>query len=85
MGLAGAGIAGARRTATAVPRYERASQSPDAAVLANSPEFDARERAEMDALPEVEESFPFEIGFGLNPVKPPNFNSATLLRRHRRA
>ncbi len=79
MGLAGAGIAGARRTASAVPRYERASQSPDAAVLANSAEFDAHERAEMDALPEVKESYPFEIGFGLNPVKPPNFESATLL------
>jgi hypothetical protein len=79
IGLAAAGVAGARRTASAVPRFERASQVPDAAVLANSPEFDVHERTEMDALPEVQESFPFEVAFVLNPVKPSNFASTTLL------
>ncbi len=70
---------GARRTASAVPRYERASAVPDAAVLANSPSFDAHQRAETDALPEVRKSYPFEIAFGLNPIKPANFESSTLI------
>ena len=43
LGLAAAGVAGARRTASAVPRAERAAHLADAAVLANSPEFDDAE------------------------------------------
>jgi hypothetical protein len=69
-GVAAAGVAGARRTADAVPRFIHATGSLDAAVLANSPTFDARTRAAVSALPEVSHSFPFAVPFGLDVVRP---------------
>jgi hypothetical protein len=52
-GLAAAGVAGARRTDTALPRALAASPRLDAAVLPNDPEFDAEKRAAVARLPEV--------------------------------
>ena len=63
VGLACAGIAGARRAENAVPAYARASHLPDAAILANDAAFDASVRARIDALPEVTRSYPFMVAF----------------------
>src|SRR5690349_1263021 len=52
VGIAAAGVAGARRTADATPNYARKLGQVDAAVLANDPRFDATERAKVAALPE---------------------------------
>src|SRR5579862_4465294 len=60
-GLAAAGVAGARRTRVAVPRYVVAAGAPTAAVLANDPSFDAAERAKVAALPEVRAVYPFLV------------------------
>ena len=68
-GLAAAGVAGARRTAVAVPRYVVASHVPTAAVLANDPSYDAAERAAVAALPEVRQALPFEVAIGVE-LKP---------------
>src|SRR5689334_1909094 len=65
LGLAAAGVAGARRTESAVPRYERAADVADAGVLANSLAFDERERAAVAALPYVTATYPFEVAFAL--------------------
>ncbi len=64
-GLAAAGVAGARRTTVAVPRFVAASHVPTAAVLANDPAYDAAERARVAALPEVRQVFPFEVTVGI--------------------
>ena len=64
-GLAAAGVAGARRSAVAVPRFIAAAHVPDAAVLANSPSFDAAQRAAVARLPEVRDVYPFDVAFGL--------------------
>lgn len=69
-GVAAAGVAGARRTTDAVPNFIRATGSLDAAVLANSPSFDARERAAVAALPQVKAMYPFAVPFGLDVVRP---------------
>jgi hypothetical protein len=79
MGLAAAGSAGARRTSTAVPRYTRVGNLPDAAVLANSPSFDAGQRAQMAALPEVTATYPFEIAFAMAVTKPAAFQVGQLI------
>jgi hypothetical protein len=63
VGLACAGVAGARRAERVVPVLARASHVPDAAILANDPTFDAATRARIDRLPEVRESFPFMVSF----------------------
>ena len=63
VGLACAGIAGARRAENAVPAFARASHLPDAAILANDAAFDASVRARIDALPEVTRSYPFMVAF----------------------
>jgi hypothetical protein len=69
-GVAAAAVAGARRTSEAVPRFVRASGSLDAAVLANSPTFDAKTRAAVAALPVVRETFPFAVPFALDVARP---------------
>ena len=71
-GLAAAGVAGSRRTEDALPRALAASPRLDAAVLPNDPEFDAQQRAEVAALPEVEHAVPFVVPFFLNYVDPPS-------------
>jgi hypothetical protein len=65
IGLAAAGVAGARRTNVAVPRYLAALHQPTAAVLANDPSFDAVKRAKVAALPEVRTVYPFEIAVAI--------------------
>ncbi|HTD49620.1 MAG TPA: FtsX-like permease family protein, partial [Acidimicrobiia bacterium] len=79
MGLAAAGLAGARRTADAVPRMERVTHFADAAVLANSPSFDAGQRSAMASLPEVRASYPFMIAIGLSVIRPSRLQSSSLL------
>ena len=64
-GLAAAGLAGARRTSVALPRYIAALHAPTAAVLANDPSFDDAKRRAVAALPEVREAYPFEVAFAL--------------------
>ncbi len=70
VGLACAGLAGARRTAEAGPRYIRATHLPDAAVLANDPAFDGRKRAEVAHLPDVTGDYPFLVPFALQTGQP---------------
>jgi hypothetical protein len=79
LGLAAAGVAGARRTASAVPRAERALHVADAGVLANSPKFDARERAAVAALPYVSATYPFEIAVALEVPTAPPLSDSTLV------
>ena len=69
-GIVAAGIAGARRTDSALPRYIAVAGSIDAAVLANDPTFDAKQRAAVAALPEVRQTFPFEVAVLANVTKP---------------
>jgi ABC-type lipoprotein release transport system permease subunit len=69
-GVAAAAVAGARRTSEAVPRLIRATGSLDAGVLANSPAFDARTRAAVAALPEVDHAYPFAVPFALGVARP---------------
>src|SRR5690349_11819070 len=70
-GIAAAAVAGARRTDEALPRYVAASGgSIDAAVLANDPTFDARQRAAVAALPEVRRVYPFSVPFLTSAVRP---------------
>src|SRR5690242_12134211 len=75
VGLAAAGVAGARRTANAVPAYARRSGRVDAAILPNDPRFDARERAAVAALPEVETAMPFSVPFGLEVTEPKSLDA----------
>jgi hypothetical protein len=63
VGLACAGIAGARRTQRAVDDYARLSHLPDAAILPNDPAFDDTVRAQVAALPEVRGFYPFMVPF----------------------
>jgi hypothetical protein len=77
VGIAAAGIAGARRSDQALPRYLAAAGGvPHAAVLANDPTFDADQRAAVAALPEVREAYPFVVPFLLNVSKPRGLESA---------
>lgn len=61
VGLGCAGVAGARRTERAVPRYAAAAHVPDAGILANDPAFDDAVRAEVARLPEVTALYPFMV------------------------
>jgi hypothetical protein len=79
LGLAAAGVAGARRTASAVPRAERAFNVADAGVLANNPSFDARTRAAVAALPYVTATYPFEVAFALGVPSSPALGNVTLI------
>src|SRR5689334_18577035 len=64
-GLAGAAVAGARRTAHMVPTYYARSHAPDAATLPNDQKFDATKQAEVARLPEVAQTYPFVVAFEL--------------------
>src|SRR6201995_4160280 len=66
LGTAAAGLAGARRTASAVPAFARAVHLADAGILANNPAYDAAKRAQVAALPEVTATYPFDIAFSLD-------------------
>ncbi len=65
-GVGAAGVAGARRTRGAVPKFVAAAGLPDAAVLANNPAFDAAQRRRIASLPEVRAGYPFQVAFGLD-------------------
>ena len=78
VGIACAGIAGARRTADAVPAFARAARLPDAAVLANNVAFDEKQRAQISALPEVQASYPFMVPFLLAAASPRGFEAPIL-------
>ncbi len=71
VGVAAAGWAGARRTERAVPDAVVAARIPTAALLANDPEFDPAERAEVAKLPGVTAAYPFLVGFSIQVVSPP--------------
>ncbi len=64
-GLAGAGLAGARRTSVALPRYVAAMHAPDAAALVNDPSFDAKKRRAVAELPEVRTVYPFIVAVSI--------------------
>jgi len=70
VGLACAGIAGARRTERAVPDYARAAHVPDAAVLANDPDYDEATQEAVARLPEVAADHPFLVAFALVVTEP---------------
>jgi ABC-type lipoprotein release transport system permease subunit len=76
VGLACAGVAGARRTERAVPDFARAARLPDAAVLANDFGFDAAHRARIAALPEVTASYPFMVPILLEVTSPKGFEAS---------
>ncbi|HEY7107370.1 MAG TPA: FtsX-like permease family protein [Acidimicrobiia bacterium] len=78
IGLAAAGVAGARRTSEVIPRYEAAAPRIDAAVLANDPAFDADARRKVAALPEVAATYPFMVPFALEVEQPKNLDAALL-------
>ncbi len=80
VGIAAAGVAGARRTENVVPQYIAASGRLDAAVLANDPTFDAQPRAAIAALPEVQRSLPFSVPFLLETTRPRELGSPLLPR-----
>lgn len=71
MGLAVAGVAGARRTADVLPRFARAGPFPEVGVLANDPRFTAKHGAAIARLPEVRAIYPFVVAFGGGIVDPP--------------
>lgn len=75
VGLACAGIAGARRTDRALPGYVRASHIPNAAVLANDPAYDAAQRSAVAHLPEVTAAYPFVVAFALEVGRPAGLES----------
>jgi hypothetical protein len=79
-GLAAAGVAGARRTEQALPRFIAAAPRVDAAVLPNDVAFDARQRAAVARLPEVEQTMPFWVPILLQVAKPSGLDSALLPR-----
>jgi ABC-type lipoprotein release transport system permease subunit len=65
IGLACAGVAGARRTEETIPDFARRGKLPHAAVLANDFEFDEAKRAEVAALPNVRAALPFVVPYFL--------------------
>lgn len=75
VGLAAAGVAGARRTERTVPHYVRAAHIPDAAVLANNPNYGPKLRREVAALPHVRDTYPFMVPFFLEVGKPYRFDA----------
>jgi hypothetical protein len=78
VGLASAGVAGARRTDVTLARYERAAHLPDALVLANDPAYDERQRAAVAALPEVKAALPFLVPFALSVQEPADLDAPLL-------
>jgi hypothetical protein len=78
VGLACAGIAGARRTDRAVPHYAEVAHLPDAAVLPNDPAFDEAVQAQVAALPEVAAVHPFLVPFLLTVDGPEGMTAALL-------
>ena len=70
VGLACAGFAGARRTSGVVSNYAIASDAPDAAILANDPDYDEDVRAAVAQLPEVERTAPFMVPFLMEVTSP---------------
>lgn len=70
VGLACAGVAGARRTESALPRLEKVGKLPDAALLANDPAFDEAKQAAVAKLPEVKLVIPFLVPFAVKVSKP---------------
>jgi hypothetical protein len=76
LGLAAAGVAGARRTHDVIPRFVAASGAIDAAVLPNDPAFDADVRAQVAALPQVRETFPFMVPVVLEVRQPKQLDAA---------
>jgi hypothetical protein len=70
-GIAAAALAGARRTTDTITRYERAAAVPDAAVLPNDFDYDAKQRAQVAALPEVAGVQSFIVPFFLQVTDPP--------------
>jgi hypothetical protein len=77
VGVAAAGIAGARRTANAVPRFVAAARLPTAALLASDPRFDADARRRVAALPGVANTYPFAVGIATEVFSPPKLGDAT--------
>jgi hypothetical protein len=75
VGLAAAGVAGARRTERAVPHYVRVAHTPDAVVLANNPSFGPKLRREVAALPHVRHTYPFMVPFFLQVGQPYHFDA----------
>lgn len=71
MGLAIAGVAGARRTSEVLPRFSAAAPFPAVGVLANDPRFTAEHRAAVAKLPEVRGVYPFVVWFAGSMVDPP--------------
>ena len=76
VGLAAAGVAGARRTDRAVPDYVAAAHVPDAAVLANDPAYDAAKQAQVARLPNVTGVFPFVVPFATNVSTPAGMDTS---------
>jgi hypothetical protein len=66
VGLAAAAVAGARRTAEALPNFVVAAGRVDAAVLPNDPSFDGPTRRRVAELPEVQVVYPFVVSFFFN-------------------
>ena len=77
-GVAIAGLAGARRTEDALPRYLAASFKPDAAVLPNDPAFDAATRDAVASLPDVRAAYPFMVPFRSSVLQPSGVEPALL-------
>ena len=73
-----AGFAGARRTSGVLSSYASASDVPDAAVLANDPDYDEDVRAAVARLPEVERTTPFMVPFLLRVTSPVGMEVALL-------
>jgi hypothetical protein len=76
-GVVAAGVAGARRTADAVPDTVKVAHLPDAAVLANDPTFGAAQRDAVAKLPEVRAIHPFMVAIGLVLTEPKGYGDAT--------
>jgi hypothetical protein len=77
-GVVSAGVAGARRTADAVPNYSIAARTPTAAILANDPSFDTKQRGAVAALPEVAHDYPFLVPFGATVFQPRGLDAALM-------
>jgi hypothetical protein len=78
IGLACAGVAGARRTHNAPRQYARVAHVPDAAILPNDPAFDTRKQAQVAAVPDVAALHPFVVPFLLHVTKPQGIDPTLL-------
>ena len=77
VGVAAAGLAGARRTERAVPAYVAAAHVPTAALLVNDPAFGPAQRARVAALPGVQRTFPFLVGVASQVFSPAGLGDAS--------